>query len=136
MLTYLRLCHHRLNSTGVISSTLVSIGTDLSGRQLTTLDKSLITSCTSLFALIVSPFAGVLGDKLGRRPVILIADALFILGALWQAASSNVWSMILGRSLIGLGVGAASLITPLYVILQEDLVSLTLDIFPSCYRYM
>ncbi|KKZ66143.1 hypothetical protein EMCG_08115 [[Emmonsia] crescens] len=101
--------------TGVISSTLVSIGTDLSGRQLTTLDKSLITSCTSLFALIVSPFAGVLGDKLGRRPVILIADALFILGALWQAASLNVWSMILGRSLIGLGVGAASLITPLYI---------------------
>ncbi|OAX80987.1 hypothetical protein ACJ72_04675 [Emergomyces africanus] len=101
--------------TGVISSTLVSVGTDLSGRQLTTLDKSLITSCTSLFALIVSPFAGVLGDKLGRRPVILIADALFILGAFWQAASSNVWSMILGRSLIGLGVGAASLITPLYI---------------------
>ncbi|OJD13081.1 hypothetical protein AJ78_06419 [Emergomyces pasteurianus Ep9510] len=101
--------------TGVISSTLVSIGTDLSGRQLTTLDKSLITSCTSLFALIVSPLAGVLGDKLGRRPVILIADTLFILGAVWQAASSNVWSMILGRSLIGLGVGAASLVTPLYI---------------------
>ncbi|PGG98326.1 MFS transporter, SP family, solute carrier family 2 (myo-inositol transporter), member 13 [Blastomyces parvus] len=101
--------------TGVISSTLVSIGTDLSGRALTTLDKSLITSCTSLFALIVSPFAGVLGDKLGRKPIILIADVLFIAGAIWQAASSSVWSMIAGRSLIGLGVGAASLITPLYI---------------------
>ncbi|EDN05289.1 hypothetical protein HCAG_08932 [Histoplasma mississippiense (nom. inval.)] len=85
--------------TGVISSTLVSIRTDLSGHHLTTLDKSLITSCTSLFALIASPFAGILGDKLGRRPIILIADALFIVGALWQAASSTVWSMILGRSL-------------------------------------
>ncbi|KLJ13874.1 hypothetical protein EMPG_11218 [Blastomyces silverae] len=101
--------------TGVISSTLVSIGTDLSGRPLSTLDKSLITSCTSLFALIASPFAGVLGDKLGRKPIILIADVLFIVGALWQAASSSVWSMIVGRSLIGLGVGAASLITPLYI---------------------
>ncbi|EER43455.1 MFS myo-inositol transporter [Histoplasma capsulatum var. duboisii H88] len=101
--------------TGVISSTLVSIRTDLSGHHLTTLDKSLITSCTSLFALIASPFAGILGDKLGRRPIILIADALFIVGALWQAASSTVWSMILGRSLVGLGVGAASLVTPLYI---------------------
>ncbi|PGG95785.1 hypothetical protein AJ79_09871 [Helicocarpus griseus UAMH5409] len=101
--------------TGVVSSTLVSIGTDLSDRNLTTLDKSLITSCTSLFALFVSPFAGILGDKLGRKPVILIADVLFVIGALWQAASSSVWSMILGRSLIGLGVGAASLVTPLYI---------------------
>src|SRR5271168_4410419 len=32
--------------TGVISSTLVSIGTDLSSRELTTLDKSLVTSAT------------------------------------------------------------------------------------------
>ncbi|ODH30322.1 hypothetical protein ACO22_03597 [Paracoccidioides brasiliensis] len=101
--------------TGVISSTLVSIGTDLSGRMLSTRDKSLITACTSLFALIVSPFAGVLGDKLGRKPVILIADLLFISGGVLQAVSSNVWTMILGRSLIGLGVGAASLVTPLYI---------------------
>ncbi|WEW55570.1 hypothetical protein PRK78_001001 [Emydomyces testavorans] len=101
--------------TGVISSTLVSIGKDLSHRELTTLDKSLITSSTSLFALIVSPLAGALGDKLGRKPVILIADALFIVGAVWQAASSVVTGMIVGRSLVGLAIGAASLITPLYI---------------------
>lgn len=59
--------------------------------------------------------AGALGDRLGRRPVILIADALFVIGALWQAASSAVGGMIVGRSLVGLAVGAASLITPLYV---------------------
>ncbi|KAK2802948.1 hypothetical protein FQN50_007193 [Emmonsiellopsis sp. PD_5] len=100
--------------TGVISSTLVSIGSDLSNRNLTTLDKSLITSCTSLFALIASPLAGILGDKLGRKPVILIADVLFVLGALWQAAATEVGGMIVGRSLVGLAVGGASLITPLY----------------------
>ncbi|KAK2796860.1 hypothetical protein FQN51_008950 [Onygenales sp. PD_10] len=101
--------------TGVISSTLVSIGSDLSNRNLTTLDKSLITSCTSLFALIASPLAGILGDKLGRKPVILIADVLFVLGALWQAAATEVGGMIVGRSLVGLAVGGASLITPLYI---------------------
>ncbi|CAI7641811.1 unnamed protein product [Penicillium glandicola] len=101
--------------TGVISSTLVTIGSDLSGRPLTTLDKSLITSCTSLFALVASPFTGVLADKFGRRKVILGADLLFALGALIQAFTSHVWGMILGRSIVGLAVGSASAVTPLYI---------------------
>ena len=102
-------------STGVISSTLVTIDTDLSNRPLTTLDESLITSCTSLFALIASPFTGVLADKYGRRRIILAADILFALGALIQSSTSQVWCMILGRSVVGLAVGSASAVTPLYV---------------------
>ncbi|KAL1965145.1 hypothetical protein VTN77DRAFT_6058 [Rasamsonia byssochlamydoides] len=101
--------------TGVISSTLVSIGSDLSNRPLTTLDKSLITSCTSLFALVASPFAGVLADKVGRKKVILIADGLFAVGALWQTFTGTVEGMIFGRSAVGLAVGAASLVSPLYI---------------------
>lgn len=100
-------------STGVISSTLVSIGSDLSSRPLTITDKSLITSCTSLFALIASPITGVLADKLGRKKVILIADVLFIAGALWQAFTNTVWGMVAGRSVVGLAVGSASLLVPL-----------------------
>ncbi|KAL3456805.1 general substrate transporter [Aspergillus heterothallicus] len=101
--------------TGVISSTLVSIGSDLSHRPLTTLDKSLVTSCTSLFALLASPLAGILADKLGRRRVILVADVLFTVGAFIQAVTNKVWGMILGRSIVGLAVGSASLVTPLYI---------------------
>lgn len=101
--------------TGVISSTLVSIGTDLSNRPLTNLDKGFITSCTSLFALVASPIAGVLADKVGRKRIILFADALFTIGALWQAFTSSVWGMILGRSIVGLAIGGASLIVPLYI---------------------
>jgi MFS transporter, SP family, solute carrier family 2 (myo-inositol transporter), member 13 len=101
--------------TGVISSTLVSIGTDLSQRPLTTLDKGLITSCTSLFALVASPIAGVLADRVGRKNIILFADGLFTIGALWQALTSSVWGMIFGRSIVGLAIGGASLIVPLYI---------------------
>ena len=93
----------------------MSIGSDLSNRNLTTLDKSLVKSCTSLFALIASPLAGILADKFGRRRVILVADVLFTLGALIQAVTSSVWGMIAGRSIVGLAVGGASLVTPLYV---------------------
>ncbi|RAH41490.1 putative MFS myo-inositol transporter [Aspergillus brunneoviolaceus CBS 621.78] len=101
--------------TGVISSTLVSIGSDLSNRSLTTLDKSLVTSCTSLFALVASPLAGILADKFGRKKVIIIADVLFTLGAFIQAVATTVWAMIVGRSVVGLAVGGASLVTPLYI---------------------
>ncbi len=90
----------------------MSIGFDLS-QELTTLDKSLITSCTSLFALVASPVAGVLADKLGRKRVILVADVLFIIGALWQALTANITGMIVGRSIVGLAVGGASLVVPL-----------------------
>lgn len=102
-------------STGVISSTLVSIGTDLSGRSLTTLDKSLITSATSLFALLASPVTGVLADAWGRKRVILVADVLFLVGSLGQAWATSVWGMIVGRSIVGLAVGSASFVVPLYV---------------------
>jgi len=91
----------------------VTIGSDLSNRPLRTLDESLITSCTSLFALVASPFTGILADKCGRRPVILAADVLFALGALIQASTSQVWGMIIGRSIVGLAVGSASAVTPL-----------------------
>lgn len=100
--------------TGVISSTLVSIGKDL-GHPLTTFDKSLITSCTSLGALIASPVAGLLADRIGRKPIILIADVLFITGALCQAGAASVFAMVAGRSIVGFAVGGASLVVPLYI---------------------
>lgn len=99
----------------MISATLVSIGTSLSSRPLTTQDKSLIAASTSLFALLVAPLCGLLADSLGRKRVILIADVLFVLGALAQALTASVWGMIAGRAVIGLAVGAASFVTPLYI---------------------
>lgn len=91
----------------------MTIGSDLSNRPLTTLDESLITSSTSLFALVASPFTGIFADKYGRRRVILVADALFAIGTLVQTFTSHVWIMIIGRSIVGLAVGSASAITPL-----------------------
>lgn len=79
------------------------------------MDKSIITSATALFALIISPFSSVLADRLGRKRVILYADVLFVLGAALQAYSSTVFWMVIGRCIIGAGVGAASFVVPLYI---------------------
>ena len=82
---------------------------------MTTLDKSLITSCTSLSALVASPITGILADKLGRKALILIADLLFIAGTLLQSSAESVPGMVVGRTIVGFAVGGASLVVPLYI---------------------
>ncbi|RMZ78942.1 hypothetical protein DV737_g3682, partial [Chaetothyriales sp. CBS 132003] len=88
---------------------------DLSSRRLTNLDKGLITSAVSAFALVASPMAGVLADRVGRKRTVIYADVLFVVGALWQALAGTVAGMIVGRAVVGLAIGGASLITPLYI---------------------
>ncbi|KAH7401555.1 general substrate transporter [Pyrenochaeta sp. MPI-SDFR-AT-0127] len=75
----------------------------------------LITSCTSFFALLASPLTGFLADQYGRKTIILGADVLFVVGALWQAWTSSVSGMIAGRSMVGAAVGSASFVVPLYI---------------------
>lgn len=99
----------------MISATLVSIDSSLSNRQLTSLDKSIITSATALFALLISPLSSVLADRMGRRRVILVADVLFVLGSAVQAGCSTVSAMVVGRAVVGAAVGAASFVVPLYL---------------------
>jgi len=101
--------------TGVISGALVTIGSDLGPQQLSSLQEELITSATTLGALIGGLVAGILSDFTGRKPVLGIADVIFISGAIAQAVCHTVSAMIGGRFLIGLGVGLAACVAPLYI---------------------
>ena len=72
-----------------------------------------------------------MSDWTGRRPVLGLADIIFIGGAIAQSVCHDVWSMVSllrssnrlcrhlyqigGRFLIGVGVGLASCIAPLYI---------------------
>jgi len=58
--------------------------------------QELITSATTLGALIGGLIAGVLSDWTGRKIVLAIADVIFIAGAVGQAVSHTVWSMVGG----------------------------------------
>ncbi|MDB5456363.1 MAG: sugar transporter, partial [Caulobacter sp.] len=59
--------------------------------------------------------AGRLADMIGRRTVMMIAAALFIFSAVGTGASSSSLVFILFRLIGGLGVGAASVLSPVYI---------------------
>ncbi|XP_043710550.1 inositol transporter 4-like [Telopea speciosissima] len=66
-------------------------------------------------AIVGAALGGLTNDKLGRRYSILIADVLFIAGAVIMALAWAPWVILLGRIFVGLGVGMASMTTPLYI---------------------
>lgn len=92
----------------------MTIARDL-GSELTTWEKEVITSATTLGALFGGLVAGVVSDYTGRKRVLAIANVVFILGAFVQAAAHTVDTMVFGRFVVGLGVGLASCIAPLYI---------------------
>ena len=65
-------------------------------------------------ALISSLIVGKLGDIIGRRRTILYGAIIFVIGGAFQAFTSGLGSMIVGRTISGLGVGMLSTIVPVY----------------------
>ncbi|OYX67427.1 MAG: MFS transporter [Sphingomonadales bacterium 32-64-17] len=60
-------------------------------------------------------FAGRLADAIGRRTVMIMAAALFVVGALIQGVTETHTIFVLARFAGGLAVGAASVLSPLYI---------------------
>jgi MFS transporter, SP family, sugar:H+ symporter len=59
--------------------------------------------------------AGRLADRIGRRSVMLIAAGLFIVSAIAAGAASSSLLFICARLVGGFGVGAASVLSPVYI---------------------
>src|SRR5262249_33293284 len=73
-----------------------------------------VTSWVTLGALAGSLVAGSLCDTVGRKRTILLAGALFTLGAVVQSLAPGELVLVAGRSVIGIGVGVAAVAAPLY----------------------
>ena len=60
-------------------------------------------------------FAGRLADLMGRRNTMMLAAALFLVGALVQGAASSQVIFVIARICGGMAVGAASVLSPAYI---------------------
>ncbi|KAF2322168.1 hypothetical protein GH714_008127 [Hevea brasiliensis] len=56
-----------------------------------------------------------INDAYGRKKATLIADVVFTVGSVVMAAAPDPYIIILGRFLVGLGVGVASVTAPVYI---------------------
>jgi len=96
---------------GVISGALPFITSDFG---LSDLLQEVVTSWVTLGALFGALIAGAVADREGRRRTLIIAGALFFAGALIQSLAPDTPVLVLGRFVIGFGVGIASVAAPLY----------------------
>ncbi len=96
---------------GVISGALDGIEKDF---DVGTTAIEIITSWVTLGAMFGALAAGVLADKIGRKPTITLAAALFIVGAAIEAFAPGTVVLVVGRLVVGFGVGVASVAAPLY----------------------
>ena len=98
--------------TGVISGAMLLLRQEFS---LSEVWQEVIVSSTVMSACVASLGAGTLADTWGRRPTVLLASALFSVGSVVLAAAAGPWSLLLGRLIVGAGVGLASHTVPLYI---------------------
>jgi SP family sugar:H+ symporter-like MFS transporter len=98
--------------TGVISGALLFIPNTF---KLSTFLQGAIVAALLLGAMVGSAFAGRLSDRLGRRLLIIVAAVVFTVGSLGAALAPTVAVLIAARFVIGLAVGSAALVVPLYL---------------------
>jgi MFS transporter, SP family, sugar:H+ symporter len=98
--------------TGVIAGAILFINEDLGLSPFTS---GLVVSSLLVGAMIGAAFAGPIADATGRRKLVLAASIIFAVGAIGAALATSAGLLILFRFVLGLAVGAASLIVPLYL---------------------
>jgi sugar porter (SP) family MFS transporter len=98
--------------TGVISGALLFLRTAF---HLSSLMAGVVTSIALAGAAAGAAFAGKLADRFGRRPILLATATVFVVGAIVSALAGSLAVLLVGRVLVGIGIGGASMLTPLYL---------------------
>lgn len=85
----------------VVSAAMRTIADDLGGLSL----QAWATTAYLITSTVSTPIYGKLGDIFGRRPLYLIAIAIFIIGSVTTGFATNMFELALYRALQGMGAG-------------------------------
>jgi len=98
--------------TGVISGALLYIKEDLDAG---TFEQQAIVAALLLGAMVGALISGYLADRISRKWTKLLSGCIYVVGALGCALSLTAEMLIGFRFLLGLAVGTASFVAPLYI---------------------
>lgn len=99
--------------TGVISGAMLPLRRAF---DLTPTQQEVVVSSTVLAALLSSlTCAPYLNDQHGRRIAVLVAATVFAVGSLFLGGAGSYGMLVVGRGLVGVGIGIASVTTPVYL---------------------
>ncbi len=98
--------------TGVISGAVIFIKKDFA---LTTFPQELVVSMVLLGATVGALTGGRLSDHFGRRITLIGTSIVFIAGAIICATAPSFTTLVVGRVVVGLGIGMASTTVPVYI---------------------
>lgn len=83
--------------------------------SLTPMMKGWAASSALVGCIFGAMFAGTLSDRFGRKKIMLLAGVFFFVSAIWSGIPYSLFDFIIARILGGLGVGAASMLCPMYI---------------------
>lgn len=98
--------------TGIIAGALLTINSDFG---LGSFASGMVVAAVPVGAVFGAWFASSRADLLGRKKLILVSAAVFIVGAIGSAVAGGLALLVIARVVIGLAIGVASAITPVYI---------------------
>lgn len=97
--------------TGVINGALPSLVSDM---QLTPFLEGLVASILPFGAAWGAAFGGRLADGFGRRRLLMVLAVVFVVATVGCATAPSVGVLVAFRAVLGLAVGASSVIVPVF----------------------
>ena len=98
--------------TGVISGAILFIRDEF---NLTSQMNGLVVSAVLFGALIGAILSGHLSDHFGRKRLLISDAIIFIIGTIGSSVAPDTGLLILSRLVVGIAIGVASYIAPLYI---------------------
>lgn len=109
---------------------------------LSALETEVLIGSLNVMAVLGALFSRPISDRFGRTRTLAVGSGLFFVGSLLLAGATSFGMLLVGRMMLGLGVGAGLSIDPLYISeisppdhRGKDLIlasSLTVSICPEC----
>src|SRR5271156_3982639 len=98
--------------TAAISGAVIFIKQQFS---LSTFPEELVVSMVLVDAAMAALGGGRLSDHLGRRVTLILTSVIFVVGALICAFAGSFNVLLVGRVIVGIGIGLASTTVPVYI---------------------